>query len=148
MDVATRGQIPKRVNQKLGHNSKEENEVSTGALYLPEPIGPDAPEWMDGYALDLYEAFRVSGQAVYYTASDWAALALICRHVMATMRRPSAMMLAGILHGLSLLGATEGDRRRIKIELESGEKDKSTPEEREALGDIADFLGASVTRIH
>jgi hypothetical protein len=95
---------------------------------------------MDGFALDLYESFRLSGQAVYYTASDWTTLALVCRHIMATMRKPSAMMLANVLHGLSLLGATEGDRRRIKIELERGDIDDRSPEDYAAVTDIKDFL--------
>lgn len=113
--------------------------VSKGTLELPKPLGPEPPVWMDGYARKVYEAFRHSGQAVYFAPSDWVTLALICRHIMASMRKPSAMMLSAILSGLASLGATEGDRRRIKIELTSEEGERS-PEENAAAADIGDFL--------
>jgi len=139
LHVASRGPVPKRVSERLGHNSAEENEVSRGTLELEEKLGPEPPEWLDGFALDLYESFRTSGQAIFYAPSDWAVLTVICRHIMATIRKPSAMMLSAILSGLGTLGATEGDRRRIKIEL-TGDTDTRAPEDIAAVTDISDFL--------
>jgi hypothetical protein len=130
------GPIPKREDQRRAH-IKEENRVDRLPSGVPEGLkyGPEPPAWMDGYALDFYEAFRTSGQAIFYEDSDWAVLALICRNVMAEIRKPSAVMLASILHGCTLLAATEGDRRRIRIELGhagEGEDPETTAGQNEA----------------
>jgi hypothetical protein len=115
------GPVPKREDTRRQH-IKEEDRVDRLPSGVPDGVklGPEPPEWMDGYALDFYEAFRTSGQAVFYEDSDWAVLTLTCRNVMAEIRKPSAVMFAAILHACSILAATEGDRRRVRIELGHG----------------------------
>ena len=115
------GPIPKREDLRRRHTKDEDlvDRMPSG-LAAGEKYGPEPPEWMDGYALEFYEAFRTSGQAIFYEPSDWAVLTLTCRNVMAEIRKPSAVMLASILHACTMLAATEGDRRRIRIELFKG----------------------------
>lgn len=135
------GPIPKRQAQRRQH-IKEEDKADKLPSGVPDGVvlGPEPPEWMDGYALDFYEAFRTSGQAIFYEDSDWAVLALICRNVMAEIRKPSAVMLASILHGCTLLAATEGDRRRIRIELGHGDLN-SDPDTEAGQSEAAGWAG-------
>ena len=110
------GPPPQRSDQRRRRNKVEIDRapVSTGTVY-----GPDAPEWMSpGLARDWYESLRTSGQAVFYTDSDWTAALVIARAIERFDERPSAHMLTAILSGFGSLAATEGDRRRLRIELE------------------------------
>jgi hypothetical protein len=123
------GPIPKREDQRRRHTKEEDRATkATGGTPAGKKYGPEPPEWLDGFALQFYESFRTSGQAVYYQDSDWAVLALTARNVMAEIRKPSAVMLASILHACTMLGATEGDRRRIRIELQPEGEDTRDPD--------------------
>lgn len=117
------GPVPKRSEQRRRRNAVEIDRAPLSAG--GQVLGPEPPDWLDGLALDVYESLRRSGQAVYYTDSDWAAALVVCKAVEAFERRPSAHMLTAILSGFGSLAATEGDRRRLRIELErAGEGDE------------------------
>jgi hypothetical protein len=123
--MGERGPVGKR--QAVSRNHSPGEEATGGSLELGQPLGPEPPEWLDGYALEWYEAIRTSGQAIYYTPGDWATAVILARCCMQLIRKPSAVMLASFLHGCTSLGITEGDRRRIHIELETargGDPDK------------------------
>jgi hypothetical protein len=96
--MGERGPVGKRSSASRNHSAGED--VSGGTVELATPLGPEPPEWLDGYALEWYEA-------------------LLARCCMQLIRKPSAVMLASFLHGCTSLGVTEGDRRRIHIELET-----------------------------
>lgn len=113
------GPVPKRKDQLLGHRSQESLVTSKGKLELDEPLGPEPPAWLGPFGTWFYEMFRYSGQAKYYAPSDWAQLLLLCDMVRHLHRKPSAVMYSSILQAASLLGATEADRRRMKIELDA-----------------------------
>jgi hypothetical protein len=115
--MGERGPVGKRSSASRNHSAGED--VSGGTVELATPLGPEPPEWLDGYALEWYEALRTSGQAIYYTPGDWATAIVLARCCMQLIRKPSAVMLASFLHGCTSLGVTEGDRRRIHIELET-----------------------------
>jgi hypothetical protein len=55
----------------------------------------------------------------YYELSDYEMARVLCDALTEYYKRPSAMMLATILQGMTSLGVTEGERRRMRIELES-----------------------------
>jgi hypothetical protein len=115
------GPIPKRSDRRLGHLHESKSAtppVSTGPNTTEEKLGPEPPEWLDGFARDIYESFRTSGQSIYYAPSDWALLAMACRGAMEFIRRPSAMMLSTLMSGFNDLLGTEGSRRRVRVELE------------------------------
>ena len=79
---------------------------------------PD-PEW-DVIARMLWEGALRSGQSDFYQDSDWAVLYWLCdnvTHYQKTKRR-SAQMFAALQSAMSTLLLTEGDRRRVQIELE------------------------------
>jgi len=62
----------------------------------------------------------------YYELSDYEMARVLCDALTTYYDRPSAMMLATILQGMTSLGVTEGERRRMRIELEDP-KELSTP---------------------
>lgn len=118
--MGTRGPVPKPLDKKLGHGAQSadrEAEITRAPNEPDRLLGPEPPEWLDGYAREIYESVRRSGQAIYYTSSDWTVLGLVCRGAMEFVRKPSAMMLGSVLSGFTDLAMTEGSRRRIKIEL-------------------------------
>lgn len=121
--------------------------VTKGALRDSVPWQPD-PAWSD-FTKRVYRSLMTSGIADFYQDSDWAAAHIIFseldvyRH-RAPMRRkndegkwedvldpatgevvklpyhkPSGQMFQAIWSALTSLGMTEGDRRRMRIELES-----------------------------
>ena len=55
----------------------------------------------------------------YYELSDYEMARLLCDALTEYYKRPTAMMLATILQGMTSLGVTEGERRRMRIELEN-----------------------------
>lgn len=79
-----------------------------------------AEHWAET-ARSTYEAFSVSGQARFYQPSDWALLWLMCDELdqYQSAAKRNGQILAAILSGFSSLLATEGDRRRLQIELAS-----------------------------
>lgn len=110
----------KRSDQRLGHASKASMEAVDKPPNSPgEILGPEAPDWLDGFAREWYDSLRVSGQAIYYTESDWTSAVVIAVGVMNFIRRPTATMLAAVLDGFHDMGATEASRRKMNIELGS-----------------------------
>ncbi len=110
------GPVPSRSDQRRRRNKVEIDRAPTVA---PGGVrGPDAPEGLCGLALDWYESLRTSGQSVFYADSDWTSALIIARAIEKFEERPTAHMLTAILSGFGSLAATEGDRRRLRIELE------------------------------
>lgn len=135
---ATRGPIPKREDVRRRRNAPSDGMPVTTARASAnvEPIEGD-DNWHP-IAQELYESMIASGQSVFYEPSDYATLYLLCdqlsqhygevyvgmrddgRGVQEAVfaRRPmTGSDLSNLLKGLASLGATEGDRRRLRIEL-------------------------------
>lgn len=108
------GRVPKRSDQRRRRNKVDVDKATARV----EVCGPEPPDWLGGLALDWYESLRTSGQAVFYTDSDWASALIVAKAVERFEERPSAHMLTAILSGFGSLAATEGERRRLRIELE------------------------------
>ncbi|MEV0437772.1 hypothetical protein AB0I84_00850 [Streptomyces spectabilis] len=85
----------------------------------------------------LWDSLKESGQADYYQASDWAMAFSLCEdlsHYKQAGKR-SGQMLQTIYSTFERLLVTEGDRRRVRIELHEPE-----PEEQSAaVLAIADY---------
>lgn len=78
------------------------------------------PEWHD-IAKQLWNALHTSGQADFYQDTDWAfAYSLMddLSHYKTQYKR-SGQMLQTIYSALERLLITEGDRRRVRVELEA-----------------------------
>ena len=114
------GPIPKRSDQVRRTNHKSENiKAPTGPLPV-EPPEAD-PAWHPA-ALQLWESMAASGQARFYEPSDWGLAYVLMDDLTAYLRSRSrpGVKLSAILSGLGSLLVTEGDRLRVRLELERG----------------------------
>lgn len=111
------GPVPNRSDQRRRRNKVE---IDKAPVSVPGGVarGPEPPPELTGLARTWYESLRTSGQSIYYADSDWASALIVARAIERFDDRPTAHMLTAILSGLGSLAATEGDRRRLRIELE------------------------------
>ena len=119
--MGTRGPVPKRTESLNGHRSKDELAGSkvTKALGADDVSQPEPdPDWHP-IARRLWDSLAESGQSRFYEPSDWAvAYSLMddLSYYKSSSKR-SGQMLATIMSAMSSLLVTEGDRRRVQIEL-------------------------------
>ncbi len=117
--MGTRGPIPKRMDARLGHVTKGEKAAVTSVdVTGPVEIPPAAESWNE-LARDWYLSLAKSGQAKHFEPSDWAA----ARYVAEVMTRNldagrfSAQLFAAVWQAMGDLLTTEGERRRVKLEI-------------------------------
>lgn len=135
--ASTRGPIPKRDRERAGHRAKAERADSV-VRHEPVAVPPPRESWSEetrAYYLGLAD----SAMAEFYEPADW-------QHALATMElleefyekqgtsKPmSADRMKTMFYELGKLGATESDRRRLRVEGHrpgSGEdEDAPTPSE-------------------
>lgn len=111
----------------------DQQSVTKGVLR--ETVIPHADKDWHPIARKLWDGVKTSGQVDFYQNSDWAMLYSLCddlSHYKKSGKR-SGQMLQTIYSAFERLLITEGDRRRVRIELHEPE-----PETQEA----------SVTAIH
>lgn len=117
------GPLPKRDSERTRRN-KPENEggvsLAKGTAYGGDPF--PAKDYWHPMAVEWYESLSDSGIAAFYERSDWATAMIVAEELShyfntSTSRR-SAQMLTALFSMMTSLGATEGDRRRMRIELE------------------------------
>ena len=157
--VPARSQARRRRN-KTDENGEsiEVDEVELDPEEFPEfEPKPANPDWHPA-ARAMWDAACESGQTIFWEPSDWAILALTCSQIsqeyaddliIEKVKRPMlggegggeelvygsrpmpAGKFAAILKAFSALGMTEGDRRRMRMELNRiGQPDpEATPEE-------------------
>lgn len=116
------GPPPKRSEQRVRRNKPDvpiEKLVTDG-----KPVS--APRAVDGWhylCIELWDAMKESAQARYYEPSDWQ-FAKIQLHLLSQQLqagRASAQMVATINTALTNLLLTEGDRRRVRLEIQRQE---------------------------
>lgn len=137
--LGSRGPVGKRRDQVHGHRSQDELAVDK-APAGDELVWYDVdPAWCDD-AKRTYESFRASGVIVFWEQSDVAQLHFLCTEITRyrQLGKFSGQGLQAILSGLTELGATEGARRRMKIELQ---RDTGPQGESETDVAIAELLG-------
>ena len=116
------GPAPKRESQRRRRN-KDGGQVEKGTLAV-NVEQPEPPEGLHPRAESWYRSLATSGQAEFYADSDWQ-VALICAHAISLfMETGRATLLAEIRALQSQLLATEGERRRARLELERVEPDE------------------------
>jgi hypothetical protein len=137
--MGTRGPVPKRSNQRMGHRTKAEL-AGTDVVKISAPVvdqPPGDPEWHP-IALHWYESLAESGQGIYYEPSDWAAAhyvaSVMTRHL--TAPRLNSQLFGGIWAAMNDLMTTEGSRRRLRLELE---RDTGASDEQQRASIIADY---------
>lgn len=99
------------------------------------------PEW-HAIAKSLYNACKKSGQSDFYQQSDIAMLFSLCEDLSEYKKSPrrSGQMAQTIYSSMERLLVTEGDRRRVRIELHEPE-DEGTPASVLAIADYKNDLG-------
>lgn len=109
------GRPPKRESQRRRRNKVEPSDHATsdGVVRGPDLEGEHSP-----IAHRWWQALRRSGQAQFFEPSDWAQAELVVTAIDSFAAKPSAMMLQTIDKMSGSLLVTEGDRRRVRLELE------------------------------
>ncbi len=119
--AGTRGPVPKRSDQRRRPN-KPDMEISRRAGASTVPIPEASPDWHP-IAARWYAALGESGQAVFFQPSDWAHAQFIAEAMsrLCFSERMSGQMFAAIDSASTKLMVTEGDRRRLRVELEAAQ---------------------------
>lgn len=123
---------PKRSSQRRRNNSPKADTVNmTGSVDVPE-LGLDDPHPL---VVDLYESLKVSGQVQWYEPSDWQRARITCHLLSDQLKsgRPSSTMYQTIQGDLAALMTAEGDRRRLRMEIERADQSVSADDERLSL---------------
>jgi len=157
--MGTRGPVPKRTDQRR-RNNKPDIPITElpGAASVPVP---DADQAWHPIARSWFESLAVSGQAKFYEPSDWAVAVLIAE----SMSRDLEPQVVGIaektgeiayatiplkgaslsayLRAMSVLMVTEGDRRRLSLELNraAGKTDPDADRADATVTDLRSRLG-------
>lgn len=138
------GPVPKRSSQRRRRNKPEGGltvvEMPLAPVEVPEPSGewhPLAREW--------FVSLGRSGQSQFFEPSDWA-VARVCAHLMSqelsSGKSVRSMMVAEITKLMGSLLSTEGDRRRVRLELQRGGEDKADSSTSSILAAYRDEFGA------
>jgi hypothetical protein len=143
--MGSRGPVPSRKAELARPRSRKGREhadpVTTGEWR--EPVIPDPdPSWHP-IARTLWDALSTSGQSDYYQSSDWAFAYSICEDLSYYKRskKRSGQMLASLYSAMSSLLITEGDRRRVRIELERPAEDEAESASVVAIAEYKQMLG-------
>lgn len=112
------GPVPKRTDQRRRTNKPEIPVASAPSTQAV--VAPDADLGWHPIAARWYESLARSGQAAFYEPSDWAHACLVTEAMsrMLYSDRLSAQMFASVDAASVRLMVTEGDRRRLRVELE------------------------------
>jgi hypothetical protein len=113
------GPVPNRSDQRVRRNEPEipiEKVTEIGVVKIPELRIADAHPFVTAF----YDSLKKSAQRKYYEPSDWeyARLTLHFVNKLIWAEKPSPTLLASVNQMLSSLLVTEGDRRRVRIEVE------------------------------
>lgn len=107
--------IPKRENQRRHRvPSPPTDQAPAGKVTVPA-----TPRDWHPLAKEMFNALKVSGQATFYEQSDWAFAKVTCARMSQLLIEGSTSGSAWspVDAGLARLMATEGDRRRLRLEL-------------------------------
>lgn len=121
--MGQRGPIPKRSDERIRRN-KDDVPIETidviGPVVVPE-LGVQDPHPL---VVDFYESLKDSAQSRFYEPSDWSYARLAMHVLNDALKQPrfSAIMLSSLTSMLSSLLVTEGDRRRVRLEVERDQK--------------------------
>lgn len=134
--MGARGPAPKRKSQRLGHISQAERQSATKAPAAKAKPMLANPKWHP-VAKRWFNSLKSSGQSQFYTDSDWGTAYVLAESMSRELRPqpivvgqgehatiefhelpPKGASLAAWLKGMTALLVTEGDRRRVSLELQ------------------------------
>lgn len=138
--MGTRGPIPSHSDdlaRDRTRNGRPDQEITKG-VRRPATIPEMDPDWHH-IAKMLWTALQESGQSDFYQSSDWALAYSICEDL-SLYKKPSVskdgeeyfkrsgQMLQTIYSAMERLLVSEGDRRRVRIELDEPASDEKSAE--------------------
>jgi hypothetical protein len=117
--MGTRGPVPQRTDQRRRRNKNPDGATTRGPG-APRVKPPTADAGWHQLAQDYFSAAAKSGQSAWYEPSDWQHLRVSCEVLsrMLVSGRLSAQLYAAWAADSSRLLVTEGDRRRVRLELD------------------------------
>ncbi|MFD5599189.1 hypothetical protein ACFWHR_03940 [Leucobacter sp. NPDC058333] len=120
--MGERGPIPKRKDSLNGHRSKDEiwGDTVTRAPGAQKVRVPAADRDWHPIAKRMWAALKKSGQSAFYEPSDWAFAYSLMDDLTYYKKsgKRSGQMLTAIYSAMTTLLVTEGDRRRVALELQ------------------------------
>lgn len=132
------GPVPKRSEQRRRTN-KDPRSLDR-AQAGPRPAAPEPDETWHPIARDWFLSLSESGQSGFYEASDWATARYVAEAMSKNLSdgKFSAMLFASVMSATSSLLVTEGDRRRLRLELERAKP--ADPDGEAATATVTDLL--------
>lgn len=110
-----RGPVPKASADR--RRSTSDGKVEVAPAGGGDVVAPRLRADLHPLAVRWYESLSESGQSRFYEPSDWAAAQIVAEAIDQYGRRPTGTLLQSILAGFQVLLVTEGDRRRMRLEL-------------------------------
>ena len=114
------GPVPKPESQLQRPRERKGSDQQATTFGVRQPVTkklPASDKWGE-FALHLYDSLSTSGQADFYQDSDWAMAWFACDEIDDYLSgQRGAMKLSAILGLTNTLLFTEGDRRRVRMEL-------------------------------
>lgn len=132
------GPVPKRSDERIRRNEDiipVEKIETSGTVEIPELNLPFGASQM---VVDFYDSLKRSAYSKYYEPSDWEYARLTC-FIMETIvktPKPSAEMYKALQTAMSSMLVTEGDRRRLRIEIVR-EQEKT---QKDDMGEVVDMF--------
>lgn len=119
------GPVPKRSDERIRRNADviPIEKLAAAGLVIAPPLALDDPHPM---VVNFYDSLKESAQAKYYEPSDWQYARYVMYFInkmLQNERKATAVMFAAVNTALSNLLVTEGDRRRVRIEVERDGKE-------------------------
>lgn len=124
------GPIPKRSDQRRRRNAS--SQVDSVAVAGPVDVPKLALTDVHPIAADMYRSLTESGQSRYFEPSDWQRARLMCEMVSRLLNagKLSSMLYTAIQQDMNSLLFTEGERRKVRMEIERGAADTSEQDAR------------------
>ena len=127
--IGSRGPIPNRESDLARPRERKGSDVQSVTKGTLKPVTiPEADENWHPIAKRMWDSLATSGQADFYQDSDWATAYMLMDNLSIYSQprvdrdgieyhKRSPEMFKAILSGLASLMVTEGDRRRLRLEL-------------------------------
>ena len=116
--MAGRGPVPKRDAERRRRNKPS---TPTDAVKMPGKVRvPAGDRTWHPIAKRWYRSLKTSGQSKFYEDSDWMTAKYVA-HLMSRVLsddRPSAELVKAITPMMTSLLTTEGERRRVRLEID------------------------------
>lgn len=127
------GPTPKRSEERRRRNASNnvDRTAMQGEVVVPE-LNLEDPHPL---VVDLWESLKASGQSQWYEPSDWQRARIACELLSRQLKsgKVSSNMYQTIQSDLASLMTTEGDRRRLRMEIDRDDQSVSEDDPRVAL---------------